>query len=262
MRLNPASVKLEEAKVTAVRRSNTEMSMISSIKASNLVVNGISAQQIARTQDKDAGEIIKRVPGITIIDDPFVVVRRLVERYNMVTLNGTTASSSEADKRAFSFDVISSNLIDNILIYKTPAPELPADFAGAVINIITKNDIDKTGITVSYSTGFNENTTFQNFTSYHGGKFDWLGFDDGTRKLPSIMPSAGEMKNLRDFFSNVDTKKQELTEISKAFDNSGFKNRTIKVIPDQSLNITANSRFVAGKATVANITSVLWIENS
>lgn len=77
------------------------MSLISGLKAQNLIVNGISAQQISRSQDKDAAEVIRRVPGITITDGRFVIVRGLIERYNSVMLNNATAPSFEADKRAF-----------------------------------------------------------------------------------------------------------------------------------------------------------------
>ena len=115
--LAPATIDIGEVQVVAKRRTDTEMSMLSNLKAQNMIVNGISAQQISRSQDKDAAEVIRRVPGITITDGRFVVVRGLIERYNSVMLNNATAPSFEADKRAFSFDAIPSGLIDNILIY-------------------------------------------------------------------------------------------------------------------------------------------------
>jgi len=104
VKLEPATLDVGEVQVVAKRRTDSDMSLISGLKARNLIVSGISAQQISKSQDKDAAEVIRRVPGITITDGRFVIVRGLVERYNSVMLNNATAPSFEADKRAFSFD--------------------------------------------------------------------------------------------------------------------------------------------------------------
>jgi hypothetical protein len=138
VKLASSSVTLGEVKVVANKRSDTEMAMINTLKNGSLSVNGISRQQISRSLDKDASEVITRVPGVTVRDGKFINVRGLDERYNVVMLNGVGVPSSEADRRAFSFDMLPSSLIDNLILYKTPAPELPADFAGAVVQIQTK----------------------------------------------------------------------------------------------------------------------------
>ena len=110
--------------------TSNEMAILNTVRKSLPVVNGISAQQISKTQDSDAAEVLRRIPGITIVDDRFIVVRGLAQRYNNVWLNNATTPSSETDSRAFSFDVLPSSLIDNMMIYKSPSAELPADFSG------------------------------------------------------------------------------------------------------------------------------------
>ena len=86
------------------------------IRKSNAVVSGISAQQIAKTMDRNAAEVVKRVPGVTIMEDKFIMVRGLNDRYNSVWLNDVGAPSSEVDKKAFSFDMIPSGQIDRIMV--------------------------------------------------------------------------------------------------------------------------------------------------
>lgn len=101
MTVNPAKndtllvVKLEElenqlgtATVTAQAKRNTEKALVTAQKNSLVVQSGISAQQISKSQDKDASEVIRRVPGISIIDQKFVMVRGLSQRYNNVWING------------------------------------------------------------------------------------------------------------------------------------------------------------------------------
>ena len=255
--LKSASLDIDEVKVVAKRRDNTEVSMVSSLKAGNLIVSGISAQQISKSQDKDAAEVIRRVPGITITDGRFVIVRGLIERYNSVMLNGATAPSFEADKRAFSFDAIPSGMINNILIYKSPAPELPADFAGAAINVETKSNADENSLVIAYNAKYVEHTTFNNkFQTYQGGKTDWLGYDDGTRDVPKGVPSSEVFKGLYTWKSIDDymQKTTELVKISKLFSNN-WESKSKVPLPDQSLSITLQRRFVLGKVSLGNISS-------
>jgi len=262
--LKSASLDIDEVKVVAKRRDNTEVSMVSSLKAGNLIVSGISAQQISKSQDKDAAEVIRRVPGITITDGRFVIVRGLIERYNSVMLNGATAPSFEADKRAFSFDAIPSGMINNILIYKSPAPELPADFAGAAINVETKSNADENSLVIAYNTKYVEHTTFSNkFQTYQGGKTDWLGYDDGTRDIPKGVPSADVFKGLYTWKSIDDymQKTTDLVKVSKQFSNN-WESRSKAPLPDQSLSITLQRRFVLGKVSLGNISSFSYNSTS
>jgi len=262
--LNVASVDIKEVQVVAKRRDNTEVSMISNLKSGSLIVSGITSQQISKSQDKDAAEVIRRVPGITITDGRFVIVRGLIERYNSVMLNGATAPSFEADKRAFSFDAIPSGMINNILIYKSPAPELPADFAGAAINVETKSVADENSLVISYGTKFVQHTTFnKDFLTYSGGKTDWLGFDDGTRDIPTGIPTSTEFKELYNWQTVDDyvQKTDKLNQISNLFSNN-WGTKTISKLPDQNVSVTLQRRFVLGKVSIGNISSINYNSTS
>ncbi len=251
--LKPASTMMKDVVVTGTRRTDTEISMLSNNKLSLLTVSGISSQQIAKSQDKDASEVIRRIPGVTIRDGKFVIVRGLTERYNSVWLNGSTTPSSESDVRAFSFDVIPSGQIDNILIYKSPAPELPADFAGAMINIKTKSLVDKNSFSFSYSYGYHEGTTGKDFYTYPGGKTDWLGYDDGTRSVPASVPPTEEYKNL---FDQTDaTKIDQINSISKSF-NTIMTPVKKNAAPDADFQLSMNRRFTVGDFSIGSINSV------
>jgi len=239
------SVALEGVVISANRRTGTEISMISSMKMSSLVVNGISSQQINRSQDRDASEVIRRVPGITIMDDRFVMVRGLNQRYNAVWLNNASTPSSEPDVRAFSFDVIPSAMLENIMVFKSPAPELPADFSGAAIKIFTKNNADKNSFSVGYSTSFRPGATFNDFSNYRMSKYEWLGFDDGSRKLPSDFPSH----------LNEVTDKNETQRLGREL-NKVWTPALSKALPDQRFQMGLTRRFLIGKVSVGNISSL------
>ncbi len=256
--LQPVSIDVGEVKVVARKRSNTEVALMNTLKSGSLIVSGITAQQISRSQDKDAAEVVRRVPGITITDGRFVVVRGLEERYNSVMLNNATAPSFEADKRAFSFDAIPSGLIDNILIYKSPAPELPADFAGAAINIQMKNVADENSLSLIYGAKYNEGATFnEDFLTHAGSKTDWLGWDDGSRALPAGVPSPQAFAVLYDWpdaASYLD-RTGKINAISALFPNN-WEVSAKAPLPDQNFSVSFLRRFLIGKVSVGNITSL------
>lgn len=178
IRMNPDIASLSEIVVSVVARKDTETAMIDEEKQSDVVQTGVSAQQIARTQDKDASEVIRRVPGISIIDDKFVMVRGLSQRYNNVWLNGSAVPSSEADSRAFSFDIIPSSQLDNIVIVKSPAPEYPSDFTGGFVMVRTRYQPVRNGFDISLGTSVNDMTHFRDFKYYKGGGKHYNGSFD------------------------------------------------------------------------------------
>jgi len=258
----PTSVKIElegnlvtlgDINVSAVRKTNTEISMISDIKTNVFVSTGISGQQISKTLDKDASEVVKRVPGITIMDDRFLVVRGLSQRYNNVWLNNSATPSAEADVKAFSFDIIPSSMIENIMIFKSPAAELPSDFAGGFVRITTRNMPDKNSLVFQYSTGINEGTTFKEFYKYDGSKTDFLGFDDGTRALPSNIPPH---LNLYESSTNP-VVRENITKIGREL-LKNWNSEKLTAFPDQKFLLGINRKYKIGNRELGNTTALTY----
>ena len=187
--MEEAGLALNAVQVVAQRRTDTELSMLKSVRSSLQVVSGISSQQISKTLDRDASEVVKRVPGVTIQDNRFIVVRGLNQRYNNVWLNNAATPSSETDVKAFSFDAIPSSMIDNLLIYKSGSPELPAEATGGFVKISTKNIPDENFLTLEYGIGYNDKTTFKD--SYHlpSTSLDFLGLGSAARSVPGNFPA-------------------------------------------------------------------------
>lgn len=237
------------AVVQAERIRNTEKAVVAEIRQAQQIVSGIGSEQISKSQDRDAGEIIKRIPGITIIDDKYVNIRGLAERYNMVWLNNSASPSVETDVKAFAFDMVPSSLIDRMLIYKTPAPELPGEFAGGVIKVFTKTAPEKNEIKIGLSGGFRSGTTFQEFLVNKSGKTEWLGFDDGGRSIPENFPN-----NLNTI--DKPESKEQLTQLGRQLPNN-WSTVAQNANPDVRFNIDFIRRFNAGdKVKIGHITSI------
>lgn len=239
---------LQDIVVTGTRATNTEIAVISEIKAAQQVVSGISAEQISRSLDRDAAQVVRRVPGITLVDDRFVVVRGLSSRYNTVMLNGVLAPSTEFDNRAFSFDIIPSSLLDKLLIFKSGSAEIPGEFAGAVVKVYTKNVVDNNFTTFNITGGYRNNTTLQEFKKPEGSSTDFLGFDDGKRQLPAGFPD-----DLRSLGFN----RRAILAESRKFENNWQVN-TGTASPDLRMRFDLGRSFFIKNAKASTIFSASY----
>ncbi|MEN9913951.1 MAG: hypothetical protein RL528_687 [Bacteroidota bacterium] len=189
LEFGPVTVK---AKVS--RESTTEILRLQ--RNSATVVDGISSETFKKTPDSKASDVLKRISGASVQDNKFVVVRGLSDRYNFALINGAPLPSSESDRKAFSFDVFPSNMLDNLVIIKTATPDLPGEFAGGVIDINTTEPKENDFQSIQIGGSYNLITTFKDFKTYDGSKTDFLGFSSSSRVLPSGLPSTEEFNNL------------------------------------------------------------------
>ena len=169
----------EEIIIKTTRRQETAAALIAYQKNTNTVAQVISAESIKRSPDKNTSEVLKRVPGISIQEGKYIIVRGLNDRYNQTMLNGILMGSTEPDRKTFSFDIFPAGMIDNLIINKAFVPEFSGEWAGGLVQVNTKDVPAKDYLNLSVGTGFNTQTIGKDFYNYKGGKLDWLGIDDG-----------------------------------------------------------------------------------
>jgi hypothetical protein len=177
-------------------KGETVNAMIQYQKNTSTVAQVISAEAIKRSPDKNTGEVLKRIPGTSVQDGKYLIVRGLSDRYNQAMLNGVLLSSTEPDRKTFSFDIFPASMIDNIIINKSFVPELPGEWAGGLVQVNTKDIPSTAFFNIQIGTGFNTQTIGHDFHNYKGGNLDWLGLDNGTRALASALPTKSQFNLL------------------------------------------------------------------
>jgi outer membrane receptor protein involved in Fe transport len=170
----------------------------------------------------------------------------LSQRYNNAWINGLAAPSTETDSRAFPLDLIPSSQIDNLLVYKSPSPEIPGDFSGGFVKITSKGVPDRNNREAGYTTGFNLETQFNPFHIGEGSATDFLGFDYGQRPLSKNFPAN----------MGVITDSEEITRLTKEGFNNNRKIRNITPRPDQRIFLTVARRMETKNRTFGSLTSV------
>jgi TonB-dependent receptor len=185
--LEESNKNLKDVVVSTNRGTNkgaTDNALIAFQKNTNTVASVISAESIKRSPDRNTAEILKRTPGASIQEGKYIIVRGLADRYNQAMLNGILLTSTEPDRKTFSFDLFPSQIIDNIIINKAFVPELPGEWAGGLIQVNTKDVPSKNFFNIQIGTSANSLITGKDFLKDKSGKTDWYGIDDGSRSLP------------------------------------------------------------------------------
>ena len=194
--LEKAVLELGPITVTAKVNKESTSELLRLQRNSATVVDGINAETFKKTPDSKASDVFKRISGASVQDNKFVVIRGLNDRYNFGLINGAPLPSSESDRKAFSFDIFPSNMLDNLIISKTATPDLPGEFAGGVIDISTSEPKEKDFQSIQIGGSYNTISTFRNFETYQGSKTDFLGYGQGTRSLPTELPGTADYSSL------------------------------------------------------------------
>jgi hypothetical protein len=159
---------VETVEVVAEAKKSAETTQILQRQKAATVSDNISSQQIAKSPDSKASEIVRRVPAVTVKDNKYIVVRGLGERYSTALLNGSRLPSTDPNKRVIPLDLFPGDFIDALTIIKTYTPDLPGDFAGGLLDIQLREFPARFTWSMGVQTSVNTATTFQDFGTYLG----------------------------------------------------------------------------------------------
>lgn len=216
------------------------------IHQGNNTADGQGQTEIKQSTATTAGDVARRIPGVTLVGDRFVIVRGLSERYNSVMLNNIIAPSIEQDVKAFSFNLVPSAMIDRFMIYKSPSPDLPGEFSGGAIKISTTEIPSQTGLNINYQAGYRSTATFQPFTINKGGTSDMFGFGASSRHLPADFPV-----NVRNLMNDPDG-----AQVAGRSLSNNWGTTTFNAPVDTRFSTTYSYRLSKPKFQFGNITSL------
>jgi TonB-dependent receptor len=142
-------------KVSSVRDSvvvrGTALNFASSIagkRAADGVVDMFNADEIGRLPDKNIGETLNRIPGVSMLlekgEGRFIQIRGVSPRLNNVTINGMSLGNGETESggRLVPLDVVGGELLSGVQVLKTPTPDMDGQGIGGTLNLTTKQPFD------------------------------------------------------------------------------------------------------------------------
>ena len=236
--LNPLGLDLGSITVEAEAEQASQIALLIERKTALSIRDSIGREEISKSPGSDAADLMQRVTGVSVVDSKFVYVRGMGERYSNTMLNGAILPSTQPDKRVVSFDLFPTGLLENIRTEKSYTPDQPGEFSAGLVRMETVSFPRQAILRVSVGQGYGSNTTFKPFHTYSGGGRDWLGFDDGARSLPSVIPSERVFR--RSAFGTSGFPAAELQEMGRAFGNV-WEPRLRDARPNQKFSLTGGN---------------------
>jgi outer membrane receptor protein involved in Fe transport len=211
----------DEVTVTAAVEpvSASEVAQLAQRKKAGAVQDSLSSEEMSKNSDTNAADAVKRVTGLSVVDNSYVFVRGLGERYSNTTFNGAILPTTEPDRRVVPLDLFQSRLIDSIQVIKTYTPDKPAEFAGGLVEIQPLSFPRQRTLSFAVKLARNDQSTGDRALGYPGGATDWLTFDNGTRALPGNIPTDSKVVRGSTFTGRGYTPEQ-LQEFGRSFENT------------------------------------------
>jgi hypothetical protein len=130
---------LEEESIVGefTERSQGDFNLTLQTEAPSLTA-GIGRDAFSKEALSDAGQAVAKISGANIVDGKYAVVRGLADRYVTTTFNGGQIASADPSRKAVQLDLFPTGVIEAINADKTYSADLPGDFGGAVIDIVTR----------------------------------------------------------------------------------------------------------------------------
>ena len=136
-------------RILVVGQAAGQAAALSQQRSADNITNVISADAIGQFPDQNVAESLGRVPGISLQRDQgegrFVVIRGMSPELNSTTINGVRVAAPEDDSRAVNLDVISSDLLEGIVVTKTVTPDMDGDTIGGNVEMRSVTAFDRGG---------------------------------------------------------------------------------------------------------------------
>ncbi|MEH0157215.1 TonB-dependent receptor [Limibacter armeniacum] len=191
----------EAAEALMVERQNADV-MIQSIGAQEMSAKGISNVEGAMT----------KVTGISKVGSKGLFVRGLGDRYNNALLNGLPVPATNPDKKMIDLSIFPSDLVKNLNVNKTFSPNLYGDFAGATVNIMTKDYSEEPFFKIGVGAGMNSLATGLYFRHYSDGDNEYAGFSGYGRKQSTVVKANTEGQDVMSTSWDSKTKNAPLNQ--------------------------------------------------
>ncbi len=215
------------------------------------VVDLLSLEQISRAGDSDAASALKRVTGLTLVDDKFIYVRGLGERYSAVSLNGAQISSPDPTRKVIPLDLFPVEILSGVEVSKSWHAGLPGEFGGGALRLATRGVPEQLLLRASATLGYADGSTGKDGWRAQGGGRDWLGRDDGFRAASGALfvrplPARGS---------------DELAALGRDVMSKGFAVNKKSIGPDEAAAFSVGNVFDGEAVKLGFIGSARWSQS-
>jgi outer membrane receptor protein involved in Fe transport len=243
---------IEEVVIVARLKSSAENVVFERLEH-EAVTDLLSSELIGRIGDSNVATALRRVPGVTLVDDKFIYVRGLGERYSSTLLNGAAVPTPDLTRSVLPLDIFPTSIVESLAVQKGFTADIPAAFGGGNVDIRTRGIPDELVFNVEIGTNYNAETSGSGLT-YRGGGDDEWGHDDGTRTLPAELGEAFKTYRGNISPSNILTTLRQQGNTSATLTDAQLINRQLATSLMRDVNIDEDKpgENLSGEVNVGN----------
>ncbi len=158
----------------------------------DVAIDFLSADEFAKFGAGDIAESLIRVPGVSVANGQFAVIRGLSDRYTPTTLSGLKIPSADPEKQAPQMDFLPTSLVESLVVTKTFAPDLWAETSGGSIDLAPRAFPEERSISVGFGIKANENALEDGGPTYSVSHENNDLLTRGSKSRPASGPQAAE----------------------------------------------------------------------
>ena len=197
------------------------------------VVDAISAEDVGKFPDTNLAEALQRITGVAIDrsggEGQFITVRGLGPEFNVVTLNGRVLATDNPG-REFSFDVLSSDILQRAEVFKTSTANLQSGGIGSLVNIVTARPLE-TGTSFTASAAGLYDTLREEFSPQFSAVGSWVDPSDTFGLLVGASYSNRRAQEDSSFTNGFALRPGDLT-VAAPETSSGLQASDLGALPD------------------------------
>ncbi len=173
--------------------SSTAASQLLERRRATTINDNLGGAEMKANSDGNAASALQRVTGLSVVDNQYVYIRGLGERYSNTSLSGAVLPSTEPERKVVALDMFPSSLLDSVQVIKSFTPDRSAEFAGGLVEINMSKLPSRPTFDVSYSAGGNSLVWGKTVLDHTSGDRDYLGLKNSDRGIPAIFPTGARL---------------------------------------------------------------------
>lgn len=192
--LKPIAGMTQTVAVTAEINKESAAGKLVERKKSVAARDMMSRDDIRKSGGGATSAVARRIVGSTIVGDRFLFVRGLGHRYGNTLFDGARLPSPDPNLRTVPLDIFPSGALSAINVQKTATPDVPADFAGASVQLESRETPEEWSFQVDAKFGINTQTSFQSGLGGDRFRGDNFTFGNLPRNLSSLYDTRAPIR--------------------------------------------------------------------
>lgn len=192
---------MEEVTVVGIRNSLRQSLDLK--RSSSSIVDAITSEDVGKFPDRNVAESLQRVPGVTIQrqfgEGAAVSVRGAGNELTLTTLNGQNVASTgwfvlEPARRSFNYELLPSELVGEIKVYKSSQADLLEGGIGGTVVINTRKPLELDAMTFHAAAEYSQQNDSDTSDPQFSGMFSWKNDDNNFGVLLSAVSQSRSLQ--------------------------------------------------------------------